>query len=149
MSYYNSSIDSSPTRTKATLKAFLDANKRVVVIAGGKDKNSDYTGLGESILQVSNKIILCGQNSKLIKESIENAINTKNQENHGTEDIDFIKNNVFLYNVNTYEEAVQKARELADKDESVVLTPAGTSFDRFRNFEERGNTFKALINSLE
>lgn len=148
VSFYNSSIDSSPTRTKATLKAFLDANKRVVVIAGGKDKNSDYTGLGEAILQVSNKIILCGQNSKLIRESIENALKAKNPANQQIGEIDFTKNNVFLCEVESYEEAVQKARELAIKDESVVLTPAGTSFDRFRNFEERGNTFKALINSL-
>lgn len=139
VSFYNSSIDSSPTRTKSTLKSFLEAGRRVVVIAGGKDKNSDYTKLGEAMLNVSNKIILCGQNSKLIIESIMKGMQFLNVE---PEDVTIIE-------TDSYEDAVNKAREMATAGEAVVLTPAGTSFDRFRNFEERGNYFKELVHSLK
>lgn len=138
VSYYNSSIDSSPTRTKATLKAFSDSDRRVVIITGGKDKNSDYFGIGKAMLNVSNKIILCGQNSKLIRDNLEKELSL---EKYDTE-------NVTIIEVSTYKEAVQKAKELAVEGESIVLTPAGTSFDQFRNFEERGNTFKILTMSL-
>ncbi|MHB1485278.1 MAG: UDP-N-acetylmuramoyl-L-alanine--D-glutamate ligase [Saccharofermentanales bacterium] len=138
VSYYNSSIDSNPTRTKATLKTFADAGKRVVIITGGKDKNSDYSGIGKAMLSVSNKIILCGQNSKLIRDNLEKELLLEKYD----------KENVTIIEVPTYKEAVQKAKELAIEGESIVLTPAGTSFDQFRNFEERGNTFKILIMSL-
>lgn len=144
VSYYNSSIDSSPTRTKATLKAFEDAGKNVVVIAGGKDKNSDYSGLGEAIIKVSSKIILCGQNSDLIKQSIDEAIvKIKN-----TQKTTFNKETISVFYANSYEEAINKAKEIAKQDDVIVLTPAGTSFDRFRNFEERGNKFKEIVQSL-
>ncbi len=147
VSFYNSSIDSSPTRTKATLKAFADFGKRVVIISGGKDKNSDYTGLGDAMLEVSNKIILCGENSNLIKESIDEAF--KNLENSSySKKPTSGDDNLIIYIADSYEDAVKKSVELADQGEAVVLTPAGTSFDRFRNFEERGNTFKNIVQSL-
>ncbi len=149
VAFYNSSIDSSPTRTKATLKAFQEAGKSVVVIAGGKDKNSDYTGLGEAMLQVSRKIILCGQNSPMIRESIEKAMDERIlSKTFNSNDKSSKRHDILLFEVNSYEDAVNKAREVAESGECVVLTPAGTSFDRFRNFEERGNVFKSLIQAL-
>lgn len=135
--YYNSSIDSSPNRTKATLRAFADRGQRVVVITGGKDKNSDYSELGYEILQVSSKIILCGQNAPMIRASIEEAI----VKSAGGQCAD-------IYEAAEYNEAVEKARGIAVDGEAVVLTPAGTSFDRFRNFEERGELFRSLVNHL-
>jgi UDP-N-acetylmuramoylalanine--D-glutamate ligase len=137
VAFYNSSIDSSPNRTKATLKAFQEAHRRVVIIAGGKDKNSDYAGLGDAMIKAGSKIILCGQNSSLIRESIEKA--TRNADR---------QNEIIIYETATYEEAVNRSLEIAEIGDSVVLTPAGTSFDQFRNFEERGNKFKDLVNAL-
>ncbi|MHB1453651.1 MAG: UDP-N-acetylmuramoyl-L-alanine--D-glutamate ligase [Saccharofermentanales bacterium] len=135
--YYNSSIDSSPSRTRATLRAFADRGQRVVIIAGGKDKNSDYACLGEDMLKVSDKIILCGQNTPMIKASIDTAL----QQELSSREISIIE-------VSEYADAVNKAREIAIPGEAVVLTPAGTSFDRFRNFEERGELFRSLVNQL-
>ena len=66
--YYNSSIDTSPTRTKAALRAMADRNERVVLITGGQDKKCDYTGLGEAIVTVSDRIILCGSNADRIEK---------------------------------------------------------------------------------
>ena len=48
----------------------------------------------------------------------------------------------------TYPEAVNLAKENAKCGEAVVLSPASTSFDMFKNFEERGNLFKELVNNL-
>ena len=47
------------------------------------------------------------------------------------------------------EEAVERAQELAEPGDVVILSPASASFDRFKNFEERGNAFKALVNALK
>jgi UDP-N-acetylmuramoylalanine--D-glutamate ligase len=135
--YYNSSIDSSPTRTKATLKSFAQDGIKVIIIAGGKDKNSDYQGLGEEMLKVSDRIILCGENANHIKKSLMDAVKA---------------NPVFslptVIETESYEDAVKEAARLAKTGEAVVLTPAGTSFDKFRNFEERGILFKELVNKL-
>jgi UDP-N-acetylmuramoylalanine--D-glutamate ligase len=136
--YFNSSIDTSPTRTKAAMKALADRGEKVVLIAGGKDKKCDYTMLGESILKVSRKIILCGDNAALIEESIVKAmpyVNVKSED-------------VLIVHVDTYEDAVQRAHDMAVPGEIVVLSPAGTSYDKFRHFEERGNLFKQLVMAL-
>ncbi|MFA7207024.1 MAG: UDP-N-acetylmuramoyl-L-alanine--D-glutamate ligase [Saccharofermentanales bacterium] len=134
--YYNSSIDSSPTRTISTLQGFIDRDQKVVIIAGGKDKNCDYTGLGDMMLDASGKIILCGQNSLLIKESVLDAAKARRT------------NDVFIKEVENYDEALTVAGSLANPGEAVVLTPAGTSFDKFRNFEERGDLFRKLVKEL-
>jgi UDP-N-acetylmuramoylalanine--D-glutamate ligase len=109
----------------------------VIIIAGGKDKNSDYQGLGEEMLKVSDRIILCGENANHIKKSLMDAVKA---------------NPVFslptVIETESYEDAVKEAARLAKTGEAVVLTPAGTSFDKFRNFEERGILFKELVNKL-
>jgi len=137
--YYNSSIDTSPSRTKAALQALWDRKEKVVLITGGKDKKCDYSGLGEAIAKVSSKIILCGDNSDLIHHTLmlEAPMAKVDPEQ------------LQIRRVDSYEEAVSLARSLAEPGEIVVLSPAGTSFDKFRHFEERGNLFKNLVNGLE
>jgi len=111
----------------------------VVLIAGGQDKKCDYTGLGEAIVTVSRKIILCGANSPLIEEAMQKEAAFKG--------VDF--KDLKLYHCTNYQDAVKQAKEIADPGEIVVLSPAGTSYDFFRHFEERGNLFKELVNQLE
>lgn len=137
--YYNSSIDTSPTRTKAALHALAERHEKVVLITGGKDKKSDYSGLGEAIAAVSKKIILCGDNSQLIFDNLFQEAPYHNVD----------PNQLRIERRDSYEEAVQCAREIAEPGEIVVLSPAGTSYDKFRHFEERGNLFKALVNALQ
>ncbi len=134
--YFNSSIDTSPTRTKAAMKALEDRGESVVLIVGGKDKKCDYTGLGEAILAVSDRIVLCGDNVPLVEKSILVACERRAQAVPT------------MVHCTGYEEAVLAARGLARPGEAVVLSPAGTSFDRFRNFEERGNQFKKIVLGL-
>lgn len=137
--YYNSSIDTSPTRTKAALNALAERQEQVVLITGGKDKKSDYSGLGEAIVQVSRKIILCGDNAALIRDNLLLEAPFKNVD----------PKTLSICEVDTYEEAVLEARRQAEPGEIVVLSPAGTSYDKFRHFEERGNLFKALVRALD
>ncbi|NLB27672.1 MAG: UDP-N-acetylmuramoyl-L-alanine--D-glutamate ligase, partial [Clostridiaceae bacterium] len=68
--WFNSSVDSSPDRTKKTLEAFRDRGEDLVLITGGQDKNSDYAGLGRAIAETTSRIILCGQNADQILQSI-------------------------------------------------------------------------------
>ena len=137
--YYNSSIDTSPTRTKAALVALAERHEKVVLITGGKDKKSDYNGLGEAIVAVSGKIILCGDNSQLIYYNLIQEAPYHNVD----------PSKLMIEWCDSYEDAVQRARDIAVPGEIVVLSPAGTSFDKFRHFEERGNLFKNLVNNLQ
>ena len=126
--YYNSSIDSSPNRTINTLNTF---SAPVVLIAGGKDKGIPYDEIGSPIATHAKTLILIGATAKAIDEAVKKT---------------GAKIPTFL--VNTYEEAVAKARMSAVYGDVILLSPASTSFDMFNNFEERGNLFKELVNKL-
>jgi len=132
--FYNSSIDSSPNRTIATLNTF---NQKVILIAGGKDKNIPYDELGDVLVQKVKSLILIGQTA----DKIEKALKDKMKQLA-------IKNEIPVYRCSTYKEVVQTAYSNAQAGDIVVLSPASTSFDMFKNFEERGRVFKELVNEL-
>ncbi len=136
--WYNSSVDSSPSRTMKTLAAFRERYEQPVLIAGGQDKNSDYSGLGEAILSTTSKIILTGQNADLIEGIIH-----LEAEKAG---VDLAT--ITLVKVDNYEDAVAEACKLANSGGAVVLSPAGTSYDKFHHFEERGEYFRKLVEAL-
>lgn len=130
--YYNSSIDSSPNRTKNTLKVFPG---KVIMISGGKDKGIPYDEIGPEILEHVKTLILIGATS----DAIENAVKKACKSNECP---------VKIIRVYTYEDAVNTAKENAVSGDVVLLSPASTSFDMFKNFEERGNLFKKLVEEL-
>ena len=132
--YYNSSIDSSPNRTKNTLKVF---NDKVIMISGGKDKGIPYDEIGPEIIDHVKTLVLIGATSKAINDALEKAYNERG-----------IEPCVKVLYANTYPEAVEFARQEAKPSDVVLLSPASTSFDMFKNFEERGNLFKSIVNSL-
>ncbi len=129
--YYNSSIDSSPNRTINTLNVFPE---KVIMISGGKDKGIPYDAVGPAIADHVKTLILIGATS----EAIYGALKKTGRENE-----------VETIFVKSYEEAVNTAKDKAESGDVVLLSPASTSFDMFRNFEERGNLFKKLVNELE
>lgn len=128
VSYYNSSIDSSPNRSRATLSVFPH---KVIMIAGGKDKGIPYDSLGPVIAEHVKHLVLIGATADKIETSVQ-------------------KTGVFvpITRCQSYDQAVRCAAEAATEGDVVVLSPASTSFDMFRNFEERGNVFKACVNRL-
>ncbi len=129
--YYNSSIDSSPTRTEAALRAFRE---KLIVICGGYDKNIPYEPLALPLIECAKKVILVGATAPKIKSALLSC-----KEYNGTPEI---------IEADTFENAVNAARDTAENGDIVVLSPASASFDMFKNFEERGNYFKALVNGF-
>ncbi|MBR4030301.1 MAG: UDP-N-acetylmuramoyl-L-alanine--D-glutamate ligase, partial [Clostridia bacterium] len=132
--YYNSSIDSSPNRTINTLKVFPE---RVILITGGKDKGIPYDEIGPHIIDKVKTLVLIGATAPLI----EDALNKAYAEQGITPFID-------VFHAESYEQAVNLAYKNAKENDVVLLSPASTSFDMFKNFEERGNCFKELVMKL-
>lgn len=132
--YYNSSIDSSPNRTINTLRVFPN---KVIMIAGGKDKGIPYDEIGPALAEHVKVLILIGATSDKIQEALDAEINKTGN----GKDIEVIR-------ATSYEDAVNTARSKAHDGDVVLLSPASTSFDMFRNFEERGNLFKKIVNEL-
>ncbi|WP_195989901.1 UDP-N-acetylmuramoyl-L-alanine--D-glutamate ligase [Clostridium sp. D53t1_180928_C8] len=130
--YYNDSIASSPTRTLAGLFAF---ERRVILIAGGYDKHIPFEPLAEEGYEFIKELILLGDTKYLIKEAFEKLKLEKNI-------------NIPIIMVESLEEAVNKAKEIASEGDVVTLSPACASFDMFPNFAVRGNKFKEIVNSL-
>lgn len=131
--YYNDSIASSPTRTALGTLSLYD--EKIIIIAGGYDKHIPYEPLGPVICKKVKTLILLGDTAEKIKKAV-------------TECGEYSENNPKIIMVNNMEEAVNEARENAVKGDIVSLSPASASFGLYKNFEERGNHFKDLVNSL-
>ena len=127
--YYNSSIDSTPTRTIAVLSS-LQGN--LVVICGGADKGVGFEPLAKILKERAKTVILTGKTREKIREALEAE---------GAEMPIFMEAN--------FKKAVQLAKSQAVEGDTVVLSPACTSFDAFRNFEERGETFRKIVWEFE
>lgn len=130
--WYNDSIASSPNRTIAGLNSY---DEKIVLLAGGRDKNLDYEPIAKPIVDNVSKLILMGETAEKINGVVNEELKAENK-------------TLPIYRVKTVAEAVQKAYEIAKKGEVVLFSPASTSFDMFKNFEERGKTFKKEVNNL-
>jgi UDP-N-acetylmuramoylalanine--D-glutamate ligase len=130
--YYNDSIASSPSRTVAGLAAF---EKPVILIAGGYDKKIPFEPLAEQGMDHIKTLVLVGATKEKIKAAFD-----KEFEKRGC--------SVPIIMADTFEDAVEKAREAASDGDIVTLSPACASFDMFVNFEKRGNAFKEIVNNL-
>ena len=128
--WYNDSVSSSPTRTIAGLNSY---DEKIVLIAGGYDKNLDYTPIAEPILKHVSKLILFGATSDKIYNAV---INKKSNED------------ITIYKEKTLLDVVCRAKEVAVSGEIVLFSPASASFDMFKNFADRGKQFKDLVNKL-
>jgi len=126
--YYNDSIASSPSRTIAGLRSF---GQKVILIAGGKDKGISFDELGFEINDKVKKLILTGMSAQLIKDATENAKN--------------YSAGLGITVCDDFTEAVCLASKVASSGDVVLLSPACTSFDKFKNFEQRGDLFKKIV----
>ncbi len=134
VTYINGSIDSSPTRTAAALSAL--GERPVVLIAGGYDKNIPYEPLAEAVYSSGvHTIVLTGATAGKIKAAL------AAHPSYGVRELEIIDEGDF-------DMAVARAAESANAGDVVILSPASASFDRFKNFEERGRHFKDLVNKM-
>ena len=131
--WYNDSASSSPTRTIAGLNAF--PNNKIVLIAGGYDKNLNYTPLAKPILDKVSTLILIGQTADKIKEAVEK------EESKRSKFVEIVK-------CKTLEKAAEEAKKAAEPGNIVLFSPASASFDMFKNAYERGRIFKEIVKNL-
>ena len=128
--FYNDSIASSPSRTIAGLRSFPE---KVILIAGGYDKHIPFDVLGPEIVDHVKLLVLCGATA----EKIEAAVKAAPGYRPGCPEI---------IHASPFEAAVLAARDRAVSGDVVTLSPACAAFDQFKNFMERGKTFKAIVN---
>jgi len=130
--FYNDSIASSPSRTMAGLRSF---SQKVILIAGGADKHIPYDVLGPDLVAHVKAMVLTGPTSAAIRAAAEQADG-------------YDPAALPIYDQSDFRTAVVQAAALAQPGDVVILSPASTSFDRFRNFEERGNYYKQIVREL-
>lgn len=131
--YYNSSIDSSPTRTSAALGAI---DKAPIIICGGSDKNIAFDGLAIDLCTKVKAVVLTGEAAPKILAALEACPL-------------YSKDKINVIHLHDFKDAVMEASKLAEEGDIVLLSPACASFDAFDNFEHRGRTFKKIVNELE
>jgi len=131
--FYNDSIASSPSRTIAGLRSF---KKKVILIAGGYDKNIPYDELGPEIVEHVKTLVLTGNTALKIKAATEKAP-------------EYIEGKPAIMQFEDFGDAVYAAVGAAEEGDIVILSPASASFDKFKNFAERGEAFKKIIYELE
>lgn len=121
--------DSKATNVNSTWYALESVGNEVVLILGGVDKGNDYEMLKDLVRSKVKAIVCLGKDNKRIHEAFE-------------DDVEIIVNTFSAH------EAVQVAYHLAKKGNTVLLSPACASFDLFKNYEDRGNQFKAAVKEL-
>ncbi|MGF7185067.1 UDP-N-acetylmuramoylalanine--D-glutamate ligase [Desulfitispora alkaliphila] len=122
--------DSKGTNPDAAIKAVKAYDKPIILIAGGKDKGSDFSSFMELAAPKLKSLIVLGETA----DKINNAALKE-----GVKDIHRVKD---------YPEAVQTAKSIASSGDVVLLSPACASWDMFNSFEERGELFKKLVRQL-
>lgn len=121
--------DSKATNVESTIVALKSFSQPIHLILGGRDKGFPYTPLIPLINSKVKTIFLIGEAEEKIFSQLK-GVNAK------------------IYRCHTLEQAVMKSKSVAKKGEIVLLSPACSSFDQFKNFEHRGEIFKQLVNKL-
>jgi UDP-N-acetylmuramoylalanine--D-glutamate ligase len=120
--YYDSSIDTSPTRTATTLRSL---NRNLVIILGGKSKGLDYSSMLDALRDHATAAVLVGENKYEILSVIADALP--------------------CYIAEDFAEAADLGIKLARDVGALLLSPASASYDMFASYEARGRCFKKLV----
>jgi UDP-N-acetylmuramoylalanine--D-glutamate ligase len=116
--------DSKGTNVGATVAALRGLGKKAVLILGGEGKGQDFSPLGAAVSAHAAKVLLIGRDAPLIAKVVAGE------------------------SCGSLEEAVERAAQLANPGEAVLLSPACASFDMFRDYRHRGEVFAAAVNGL-
>ena len=121
--------DSKATNVNATFFALDSMNSPTVWIVGGVDKGNDYAELLPLVNEKVKAIICLGVDNRKIIDAFGNIVDV-------------------MVEVSSMNDAVKMAQRIAEKGDSVLLSPACASFDLFENFEDRGRQFKQAVQNL-
>ncbi|MFA4905497.1 MAG: UDP-N-acetylmuramoyl-L-alanine--D-glutamate ligase [Candidatus Margulisiibacteriota bacterium] len=128
--FYNDSKGTNPDSTIVALKSLYQKDKNIIVILGGRDKGGDLTDLVHLVSDAAKKVVLIGEASERFHKELKKD---------GYKDVILAQD---------FKDAVNTSYKLARSGDIVLLSPACASFDMFKNFEERGKTFKDLVSAL-
>ena len=131
--YYNDSIATSPTRVAKGMLSLFD--RKIILISGGYDKKIPFESLADKIIDKVKILILMGQAANKIESAVKRSPK-------------YEVNRPKILHVDNMEQAVETAYKLSVPNDIVSLSPACASFDLYKNFAERGNHFKNLVNAL-
>lgn len=120
--------DSKSTTVEATVWALSNINKPIIMIAGGKDKGSDFSTIKKLISRKVKELILIGDAKSKIKKALEGATKISESE--------------------TLKDSVNLAYQDAKRGDCILLSPMCASFDMFVDFEDRGRKFKEIVNNI-
>ena len=130
--WINDSIATAPERVIAALDAVPG---KIVLLLGGRDKNLPWSELAAVLHNRKPKVVLFGESGSLIRKALE-----KFENDHLSYPI---------HQVSAFSKAIDKARDIAKSDDQILLSPGGTSYDEFTDFEERGNLFRKMVKEME
>ncbi len=130
--WYNDSASSSPTRTLSGINAF---NENIILIAGGYDKNLDYKPIAKTVVNKVSTVILIGQTAEKIYDVVKEESEKQNKK-------------INIYMCDSLEQTIDIAKKNSKKGDVVLFSPASASFDMFKNFADRGEKFKNLVNKI-
>ena len=119
------------TNVDATVRSIEAIVRPVIVIAGGKDKGSDWAPFAETVEARVKHLVLIGASAPVIESAVREAGYTK------------------ITNAASMHDAVEAARSLAEPGDVVLLAPGCASFDMFRGFEDRGQVFKSIVRQYQ
>jgi len=125
VAYYD---DSKATNVGAVARSLEGFPRPVVLIAGGRDKGGSYQPLRAAVAKVARAAVLIGEARPLIASALQGAVPVELAEDMA--------------------DAVRRAAALALPGDAVVLSPACSSYDMFKNYEERGRAFRAAVEAL-
>ena len=129
--WYNNSIASAPERTIAVIHAF---DEPIVLLLGGRDKNLPWEELMQLVNERVDHVVLFGEAAEKIQKTVDS--------------LGLSQKRFTLSRANGLHEAVRQAAEVAEAGDVVLLSPGGTSFDEFKDFEERGERFRTWVQEL-
>lgn len=117
--------DSKATNVASVCYGLDQMKKKVVLLAGGRDKGGDFESLGTSALAGTSQVVAFGEAREKIAHAVQHL--------------------VAVHRVGTLDEALELARQCAQAGEVILLSPGCSSFDAFENFEHRGDHFRTWV----
>jgi UDP-N-acetylmuramoylalanine--D-glutamate ligase len=136
--WYNDSIATTPERTLAAIRAF---DEPIVLLLGGRDKNLPWKELAALVHERVDHVVLFGEAAEKINAALGAPVPGQPPQYGGIRPYT-------LAHCSGLKEAVQAAAHAAEPGDVVLLSPGGTSFDEFRDFEERGEVFRTWVSEL-